>query len=227
MAYSLTSPLAAVTDSWNEVSDACSCAGGVSEAERTALSTAMGEAGFESLLLLASLDDDDWEEARKEAKLPMIRRAAANLLYAAVKCKFQVATRINAPVVKTATDLSQTADTAGAPSVASSSKDEAVGGTAGGDSEQIPAQKQPEQQQVRAVVNPSQATLGIGVGSAHQEVKPGLPSPGTAIVVTASNGVPMGEASVGRVNLGLVVNQSLIQEVPMLNERELIPMRER
>ena len=237
MAFSLTVPTTVITDGWNKVSDACAWAG-VTDAEWTALSTAMGEAGFESLLLLASLDDDDWEEARKEAKLPMIRRAAANLMYSAVKYKFQVATRINAPMAKVASDPGQTAETAEAPTAAASSKDGAAS-TAGGDHEQVQAssqvtsdartaeQQQPVLTQTQAFMDGTPNMAGTGSGSAQRGTTAGVQSPGTAIVISAANGIPMGEASVGRVNLGLVVNQSLTQEVPMLSERELTPMRER
>ena len=77
MAYSLTVPTAAVMDAWGTIDDARSWAGVTAE-EWDKVSTIMGESGFSSLPLLASITDDDWEEARAEAKLPMVRRAALN-----------------------------------------------------------------------------------------------------------------------------------------------------
>ena len=95
----LTVPEQQVMEGWQTIADARLWAG-VTDSEWTKLAEALGDPEANALILMASIDDEDWIAARNQAGLPIIRKGAANLLFAAIKAKFEVATKINAPRAK-------------------------------------------------------------------------------------------------------------------------------
>ena len=86
-------PSAEVLATWTTVKQAAEwvC---VSDDEWIRLATAMGDRELSSLLLLSAIDDDGFVEARNEAKFTIVRKAAVNLMFAAIKTKFSVTTKI-------------------------------------------------------------------------------------------------------------------------------------
>ena len=96
--------------------------GGVTEAEWQAVAEILGDKDIESLVLISGVDDDDFDEARRTAKLSAFRRAALTLMFAAIKAKFSIRTRFNelapaaAPPGPAGTTVTQAATSAPAPS---------------------------------------------------------------------------------------------------------------
>ena len=86
-------PSSAVLGEWNTLQQALDWAG-VSRDEWVRLATVMGDADLDSLLLISAIDDGDFTEARTEAKFTIVRRAAIDLLFAVVKTKFNVTTKV-------------------------------------------------------------------------------------------------------------------------------------
>ena len=96
MAMAMNLPTLEAMCSWESVSDARIWLG-VAVEEWTPIATALGDSELTSLVLLSAIEDDDYIEARNSAGLKPIRKAAANLLFAAVKGKFGVATKLMPP----------------------------------------------------------------------------------------------------------------------------------
>ena len=92
-ALSTTLPDPEVLVSWATVVPAIEWAG-VKEHEWKAFAKAAGDEELTDISLFASMDDADFSQARNEAGLPLIRKAALNKMFAAVKAKYGLATSI-------------------------------------------------------------------------------------------------------------------------------------
>ena len=95
-ARSMAIPDSSVLDAWTTIKDARTWAG-VTDDEWKKLAEGLGDPEADSLLLHTAVDDEAWVAVRNGAGLPVIRKGAANLLFAAIKAKFGVATAIVAP----------------------------------------------------------------------------------------------------------------------------------
>ena len=88
----LSVPTTTLMNAWTTAQDAAAWAGVTAE-DLSRISECIGDPQFTSLLLLASVDDEDWAEVRKQAGLSIVKKAAANLMFAAVKAKFNACDR--------------------------------------------------------------------------------------------------------------------------------------
>ena len=95
---------------WESLTDAMTWAG-VATAEWEAGAEVMSDKEMVSMVLISGVEDDDFEEARKAAKLTAFRRAAMTLLFAAIKADFGIRTRFNeiVPVAAPAEPVGTTA----------------------------------------------------------------------------------------------------------------------
>ena len=98
----LSIPSFIVLDAWNSIEDAAQWAG-VSAEELNSIARATGDPEFRSLLLHSAIEDDDWKEVRASAGFNIAHKAAINLMFVAIKAKFNVATTILAPPKPTVT----------------------------------------------------------------------------------------------------------------------------
>ena len=90
-------------ESWNNIADARGWAK-ITDVEWQKLVVAAGDPEFNGTYVLARLSDEDFAQARTESGLPILRRAAVNLLCGAVKYKFNVVTsflKLEAPTAAT------------------------------------------------------------------------------------------------------------------------------
>ena len=224
-ATALSVPESYVMEGWNTIADARGWAG-VTNDEWSKLAAGLGDPEADSLLLLASIDDEDWITVRNGAGLPIIRKGAANLLFAAVKAKFMIATSINAPRA--------TAPPAAAEQQQHSEQQQ---GLQQQPPAQPPAGTAPLTQQRQIVLGRDEASGrvtagmrdGLAAGSAMssrdlptQGILAGMATPGNTIAIK-----PASFEGGLKVNLGLVLNQGLTQEVPMLPMTTLAAIRDR
>ena len=244
MAVALTVPTTTIMNSWGTISDACLWAG-VTDDEWDRLSTAMGEPGLSSLLILASVSDEDWAEVRTEAKLGVARRAAANLMFAAVKAKFNVATTINAakavmaPPPMEAGLAEEEEEAKGAeitaqviPKRTSEGANLPEQGAEEDPTEEPKYEKGASQMASASSKDPIQKTSKSQESSRKSAIVHLDEGTKDRVIDPPLNAWPSGLAppldlTAVKVNLGLTINQGLTQEVPMLMESELTPMRER
>ena len=84
-------PERAVLDAWTELGQVLAWSGLTTD-EWTKVATALGQSDLSNLLLISAIDDDDYLEVRKE--LSPVKRGALNLTVAAIKAKFNLATRL-------------------------------------------------------------------------------------------------------------------------------------
>ena len=210
-------------ESWQTIADTRRWAG-VTDDEWFKIGEAMGDSEANALMLLAAIDDDDWITARNSAGLPILRKGAANLLFAAVKAKFEVATMINAPRVKPPEQQSA---------------EQQQGAAAGAQ------QPQPSPQQAAAATPQRQVAAGASAGStqawtsgaesmARSMADHATPPSDSTAVATGGTLMPSNDTRIMaytsmeagiKVNLGLVLNQGLSQEVAMLSLEELSKCR--
>ncbi len=94
-------PSAELLASWNTLEQARGWIG-VTEEEWTSVARGLGDGALDNLLLIAAIPDADYINARDEAGLTAVRRAAMNLLINAIKHKFGVTTAVmNEPATTT------------------------------------------------------------------------------------------------------------------------------
>ena len=86
-------PASDILSTWTTIAEGLAYYG-ISAQEWAVVAKALGDEHLDDLGTLASIEADDYKEARNTVKLTPIKKGAFNLLFGAVKLKFGFATNL-------------------------------------------------------------------------------------------------------------------------------------